>query len=220
MNYALVILWLEWSPSLLSSLTSSVVEFPTVMFHLPHIFLVFILSSSFSWINTNENVRDALLAWSGSVYFVNSLFSTLMFLFVNAMSSKLWCGLHKEICICTMNCHNTWSYVHCPQLNSPLTIIHRFSLLSFIFNSTACLQFSLFTAVHFFCCNANQGTIINLVAGYINCSDSFCHQCDLFAFAAVGVGKSCLLLRFSDDSFTTSFITTIGYALKIWNPFP
>ena len=25
-----------------------------------------------------------------------------------------------------------------------------------------------------------------------------------------GVGKSCLLLRFSDDSFTTSFITTIG----------
>jgi hypothetical protein len=28
----------------------------------------------------------------------------------------------------------------------------------------------------------------------------------------VGVGKSCLLLRFSDDSFTTSFITTIGCA--------
>ena len=25
-----------------------------------------------------------------------------------------------------------------------------------------------------------------------------------------GVGKSCLLLRFSDDSFTSSFITTIG----------
>lgn len=30
----------------------------------------------------------------------------------------------------------------------------------------------------------------------------------LFTFA--GVGKSCLLLRFSDGSFTTSFITTIG----------
>jgi len=28
-----------------------------------------------------------------------------------------------------------------------------------------------------------------------------------------GVGKSCLLLRFSDDSFTPSFITTIGYVL-------
>jgi hypothetical protein len=26
----------------------------------------------------------------------------------------------------------------------------------------------------------------------------------------VGVGKSCLLLRFSEDSFTNSFITTIG----------
>lgn len=32
----------------------------------------------------------------------------------------------------------------------------------------------------------------------------------LFLFFA-GVGKSCLLLRFSDGSFTTSFITTIGY---------
>lgn len=29
----------------------------------------------------------------------------------------------------------------------------------------------------------------------------------------VGVGKSCLLLRFSDGSFTTSFITTIGFVL-------
>jgi hypothetical protein len=31
--------------------------------------------------------------------------------------------------------------------------------------------------------------------------------------SAAGVGKSCLLLRYSDDSFTTSFITTIGYAV-------
>jgi len=30
-----------------------------------------------------------------------------------------------------------------------------------------------------------------------------------------GVGKSCLLLRISDDSFTTSFITTIGIDFKI-----
>jgi hypothetical protein len=29
-------------------------------------------------------------------------------------------------------------------------------------------------------------------------------------FLCLGVGKSCLLLRFSDGSFTTSFITTIG----------
>lgn len=30
-----------------------------------------------------------------------------------------------------------------------------------------------------------------------------------------GVGKSCLLLRFSDDAFTPSFITTIGIDFKI-----
>jgi Ras-related protein Rab-8A len=30
-----------------------------------------------------------------------------------------------------------------------------------------------------------------------------------------GVGKSCLLLRFSDDTFTTNFITTIGIDFKI-----
>ncbi|KAF3655880.1 Ras-related protein RAB1BV [Capsicum annuum] len=30
-----------------------------------------------------------------------------------------------------------------------------------------------------------------------------------------GVGKSCLLLRFSDGSFTTNFITTIGIDFKI-----
>jgi len=37
-----------------------------------------------------------------------------------------------------------------------------------------------------------------------------------FAFFHVpGVGKSCLLLRFSDGSFTTSFITTIGIDFKI-----
>ncbi|KAE8821069.1 ras-related protein RABE1c-like [Hordeum vulgare] len=30
-----------------------------------------------------------------------------------------------------------------------------------------------------------------------------------------GVGKSCLLLRFSDGSFTTSFITTISIDFKI-----
>ena len=32
-----------------------------------------------------------------------------------------------------------------------------------------------------------------------------------FCMSRAGVGKSCLLLRFSDDSFTPSFITTIGY---------
>ncbi|OEL15777.1 Ras-related protein RABE1c [Dichanthelium oligosanthes] len=36
-----------------------------------------------------------------------------------------------------------------------------------------------------------------------------------FWFRLFGVGKSCLLLRFSDGSFTTSFITTIGIDFKI-----
>ena len=32
---------------------------------------------------------------------------------------------------------------------------------------------------------------------------------------ALGVGKSCLLLRFCDDAWTPSFITTIGIDFKI-----
>ncbi|PWA97394.1 small GTPase superfamily [Artemisia annua] len=36
-----------------------------------------------------------------------------------------------------------------------------------------------------------------------------------FRTITTGVGKSCLLLRFSDGSFTTSFITTIGIDFKI-----
>ncbi|CAG8640732.1 18435_t:CDS:2, partial [Racocetra persica] len=37
----------------------------------------------------------------------------------------------------------------------------------------------------------------------------------LSSFLLLRVGKSCLLLRFSDDSFTPSFITTIGIDFKI-----
>ncbi|KAJ3254504.1 GTP-binding protein [Boothiomyces macroporosus] len=37
----------------------------------------------------------------------------------------------------------------------------------------------------------------------------------LIKLLLIGVGKSCLLLRFSDDSFTPSFITTIGIDFKI-----
>ncbi|KAI9593396.1 ras family-domain-containing protein [Syncephalis fuscata] len=40
----------------------------------------------------------------------------------------------------------------------------------------------------------------------------------LFKFLLIGdsgVGKSCLLLRFTDDSFTPSFITTVGIDFKV-----
>ena len=37
----------------------------------------------------------------------------------------------------------------------------------------------------------------------------------LLGIINIGVGKSCLLLRYSDDSFTSSFITTIGIDFKI-----
>lgn len=38
---------------------------------------------------------------------------------------------------------------------------------------------------------------------------------NVHACTCVGVGKSCLLLRFCDNSFTPSFITTIGIDFKI-----
>ncbi|CAD7695945.1 unnamed protein product, partial [Ostreobium quekettii] len=43
----------------------------------------------------------------------------------------------------------------------------------------------------------------------------FDHLINLLLIGDSGVGKSCLLLRFSDDTFTTSFITTIGIDFKI-----
>ena len=41
------------------------------------------------------------------------------------------------------------------------------------------------------------------------------HQIKLLLIGDSGVGKSCCLLRFSEDSFTPSFITTIGIDFKI-----
>ena len=45
--------------------------------------------------------------------------------------------------------------------------------------------------------------------------DAHCHPHTMFKRFCIsvfaGVGKSCLLLRFAEDSFTSSFITTIGY---------
>lgn len=58
------------------------------------------------------------------------------------------------------------------------------------------------------------------------CFHGFCCHLRIFCswqlcWTYAGVGKSCLLLRFSDDSFTTSFITTIGWgsllAVNMWS---
>jgi Ras-related protein Rab-8A len=44
---------------------------------------------------------------------------------------------------------------------------------------------------------------------------SYVAQIKLLLIGDSGVGKSCCLLRFSEDSFTPSFITTIGIDFKI-----
>lgn len=46
-------------------------------------------------------------------------------------------------------------------------------------------------------------------------SDIEPEQIKLLLIGDSGVGKSCCLLRFSEDSFTPSFITTIGIDFKI-----
>ncbi|GMI35504.1 hypothetical protein TrCOL_g10326 [Triparma columacea] len=43
------------------------------------------------------------------------------------------------------------------------------------------------------------------------------HLVKLLLIGDSGVGKSCLLLRFADDSFTAAYITTIGIDFKIKN---
>jgi len=51
--------------------------------------------------------------------------------------------------------------------------------------------------------------------GGANKSAAYDYLIKLLLIGDSGVGKSCLLLRFSDDSFTPSFITTIGIDFKI-----
>mmetsp|Transcript_20454 Transcript_20454/g.47836 ORF Transcript_20454/g.47836 Transcript_20454/m.47836 type:complete len:210 (-) Transcript_20454:230-859(-) len=52
-------------------------------------------------------------------------------------------------------------------------------------------------------------------AGGASKSTSYDYLIKLLLIGDSGVGKSCLLLRFSDDAFNTSFITTIGIDFKI-----
>ncbi|KNE70301.1 small GTP-binding protein domain [Allomyces macrogynus ATCC 38327] len=46
-------------------------------------------------------------------------------------------------------------------------------------------------------------------------SSTYDHLIKLLLIGDSGVGKSCLLMRFSDDSFTPSFITTIGIGIYV-----
>ncbi len=46
-------------------------------------------------------------------------------------------------------------------------------------------------------------------------ADKFDHLVKLLLIGDSGVGKSCMLLRFCDDEFTPSFITTVGIDFKI-----
>jgi len=48
-----------------------------------------------------------------------------------------------------------------------------------------------------------------------NKPEQYDHLFKLLLIGDSGVGKSCLLLRFSDDSFSPTFITTIGIDFKI-----
>jgi Ras-related protein Rab-8A len=49
----------------------------------------------------------------------------------------------------------------------------------------------------------------------IDIANRLAPQIKLLLIGDSGVGKSCCLLRFSEDSFTPSFITTIGIDFKI-----
>ncbi|RKP25309.1 secretion-related GTPase [Syncephalis pseudoplumigaleata] len=48
-----------------------------------------------------------------------------------------------------------------------------------------------------------------------NSGNGYDHLFKLLLIGDSGVGKSCLLLRFTDDSFTPSFITTVGIDFKV-----
>ncbi|KAI8051187.1 GTP-binding protein-like protein [Syncephalis plumigaleata] len=48
-----------------------------------------------------------------------------------------------------------------------------------------------------------------------NNANGYDHLFKLLLIGDSGVGKSCLLLRFTDDSFTPSFITTVGIDFKV-----
>eukprot|EP00124_Ichthyophonus_hoferi_P004207 Ihof_evm7s437 gene=Ihof_evmTU7s437 len=55
---------------------------------------------------------------------------------------------------------------------------------------------------------------VNMVPGKSEGNGSYDYLIKLLLIGDSGVGKSCLLMRFCDDAFTPSFITTIGIDFK------
>ena len=70
--------------------------------------------------------------------------------------------------------------------------------------------FSIFSSPFFISPSLSLGT-----PGGKGAQGAYDYLIKLLLIGDSGVGKSCLLLRFSDDSFTPSFITTIGIDFKI-----
>lgn len=66
--------------------------------------------------------------------------------------------------------------------------------------------------------NRNYDQLVSVCASsqiYLKSSDHLLQQVKLLLIGDSGVGKSCCLLRFGEDTFTPSFITTIGIDFKI-----
>jgi len=62
---------------------------------------------------------------------------------------------------------------------------------------------------------SNNTTSKSIGGGGGTSASGYDHLIKLLVIGDSGVGKSCLLLRFCDDSFTPSFISTIGIDFKI-----
>lgn len=52
---------------------------------------------------------------------------------------------------------------------------------------------------------------------YSNTADTYDHLVKILIVGDSGVGKSCLLLRFADDSFSDLFLATIGVEFKFYS---